>query len=52
MPGFRIIDKRRERLRQVVNSPLFNSLVNKIPDCLLFLAVSSNIWVLEKSKTE
>jgi len=51
MPGFRIIDKRKDRLKQVVKGPLFNYLADNIPSCLLFLLVSSNIWVLEKAKT-
>ncbi len=51
LPGFKVVDKRRARLKQELKSPfLKNVVVNLIPSKLLFLIVPTNIWVLIKEK--
>ena len=47
LPGYRIIDRRRVRLAQVLG-PAMAGLAGIIPARLLFLAVPTNIWLLEK----
>jgi 2-polyprenyl-3-methyl-5-hydroxy-6-metoxy-1,4-benzoquinol methylase len=48
MPGFRIMDKRKVRAKQLFRHPVPRLLIDLYPSFLLFLLVSSNIWVLEK----
>ncbi len=51
LPGFKVIDKRRVRLKQELKSSFLRSFVaNVIPSKLLFLIVPTNIWVLAKEK--
>ena len=50
LPRFRITDKRKDRLKQVLKGRLFEYIIDLIPSCLLFLLVSTNIWVLEKER--
>ena len=47
MPGYRVIDRRRARLKQALG-PSLATLADAIPRPLLFLAVPTNIWILEK----
>jgi SAM-dependent methyltransferase len=51
MPGFRIVDKRKVRAKQVFANPALKLLVDLFPPFLLFLFVSSNIWILVKESS-
>lgn len=51
-PNFRVIDKRKERLKQEFKRSFMKFLIGIFPNCLLFLVVPTNIWVLVKRPLE
>lgn len=48
LSDFEIIDVRKDRLRQEVDGPLADPLIDLFPSCLLFLFVESNIWICRR----
>lgn len=51
LPGFRIIDLRKDRLRQALPDWIPDALIRIFPRNLLFLFIESNIWLCIKEKT-